>query len=272
MPAARSGLVADFVGANDENQATLVAMARWLADYSGTADAERVAATTKMHRDTEEIVAVNNEALEGIRDATLFWATAGQTRLAASAATSLPEWSARQALPCASGLILFEESVGSARFDISDPHSARVGVDGMLWRTREDDLLVVYLLSRFLGASYLRRPHGHNNTKALVLPVHWLTCDLSTVEQPHERSIEEASFLDLISALWLLIGQDRVTTTTTVEATTGRRPRQPPQQGTSASDNEFEHVIVVDLHRSQPAPVATRSNGGTAPTPVDSWG
>ncbi len=216
-------------------------------------DTEGYFATNESRRNYEEAAQITWEASEGARDATLYWATAGQTRLAASAARSLPEWSARQALPCPNGLILFEESVGTARLDAGSADSARVDVDGMLWRTREDDFLVVYLLSRSSEARL--QIAGHRAMKSPVSPVLWLLCELSFVEKPREREAEEGAFLDLIGALWLLIGQDRVTTTQEVE-TAKRRPRPAEEVvATISTSDEFERVVVIDLHQAQKAPV-----------------
>ncbi len=253
VPAARAGLMAEFHAVAETQLRQYHHAGEWLSNNAGTTDVDSVVRATADRAVAQELYGVNTEALEGAEVATLYWATSGQTRLAASAAVSLPAWSARQALPCPNGLILFEESVGSVRVDVQAADSPRVDVDGMLWRTREDDFLVVYLLSRYSGAGELRRARGVGEGKATVWPVTWLMCELSLVESPRERKSEEDSFLDLIGALWLLIGQDRVSTTETVE-TSKRRPRRRGSSSTGAED-EFERVVVVDLHRAQPAPV-----------------
>lgn len=198
----------------------------------------------------QRVAGFEQVAAETAANATLYWATAGQTRLAAGAARSLPDWSAGQAIPSQQGLMLFEEPIATINREHDDPQSPMVSVDAIMW-TNHTGPLILHWLSRsprHLGPE--RKVHYGNHT---VWPVNYLWCHINTVgAELDPRSPDAGGLTNLLGALWLLIGQDRVSTTE--EFTTNTRRSQSERATQAVDDGDYETVIIIDLHKAQPRP------------------
>lgn len=246
VPFVRAGVI-DRVGeafADSERHAQ--AAAEYLGNDSGLS-AERFAEIYQYKTSLQQLMGIQHVESEAASAATLYWATAGQTRLAAAASQTLPAWSVSEAVPSADGLILFEEVIGTTRRDVSAPDSPRVSVDGLLWTTQGGvGPMVVIQLTRDPMVQSV------DGAKYLVAGVNHLSCPLSVTEDPDQLAQDEEGVLQILGALWLLMGEERVCETTTL-TTRARRPARIASGG-SAGGGDFESVVVVDLHpRSVPA-------------------
>ena len=188
-------------------------------------------------------------AAEAAEQATLYWATAGQTRLAAAAARTLPEWSAGEAIPCPHGLMLFEEPIATVPRHHAEPNTPTVPVDGIMW-SRQDSHLLAWWMSRsarHLSPEYRPFFGGH-----AVWPLNYFIVNID--DAGHAEVLDAGGqyareLLQVLGSLWLLIGQERVSTTTQVET-----PHSPNTDGAGTPGvPEAESVIVIDVHRAQPA-------------------
>lgn len=195
---------------------------------------------------TRDLGGVTTRAQHAADSATMYWVTAGQARLAAAASQmQLPSWSPREVIPTPRGLMLFEEPLGTTLFG---EDSVSVPLDGLLWGIT-DRALTVTTLSRLKKHGYLRDSWWPSN--AVVYPIHHIERGMDLDDDADVSDVDRDGVLNVLAAIWLLMGQDRMSTVTStrVRAATGA-DRSP--NTTTASAGQDATVQVIDLHHSQP--------------------
>lgn len=216
---------------------------------STTADltAEQRSAGAEMIAWTRNVGGVTDRAQRAADSATMYWVTADQARLAAAAAAlELPSWSPREVIPAPRGLMLFEEPLGQTLFgDEPTP----VPLDGLLWGIT-DTALTVTTLSRLKKHGYLRDSWWPTN--GVVYPVHHIERGLDLDDDADVSAVDRDGVLNVLAALWLLMGQDRISTVTETRVRTTATAR--PKAAAAAAMQQDATVVVIDLHHAQPRP------------------
>lgn len=187
--------------------------------------------------------------------ATLYWVSSEMTQLALDAALDLPPWVPQAEAPATTGLILYEHPLPERspllpaeeawEANTAEHRRARATtMCGMMW-TCTDDSLTVWPVMKL-----------PQSTPPIIM-----TGILDTTV-PSTRPIEHypprwAGAMALLGTTWILMTQDKVTTTQPQEVTTGRDAAIRRRRTQSPA-----HVQVIDLRPMRHAPTEDTDQTG----------
>ena len=178
--------------------------------------------------------------------ADLYWASRDMTEFTASAAATLPEWTARAAMPSPSGFICWAKSPATTEFaSTHSPGIKEMYTDMTAWHIRDDGQLQI-----MVG---MRTDRAQQAANELGLQTPFLTAVAANIDPdaPIAGADEDGLVAPaaLLAAAWLLMSQEGVTDTRRLKLSRPKRAKQ--RNATPEPDSaSHEYVSLIELHHA----------------------
>lgn len=183
---------------------------------------------------------------EQLAHADLYWASRDMTDFTAAAATTLPEWTPRAAMPSPNGIICWAKPIGTTQFLSSNsPGVKEMHTDMTAWITRDNGRLDIIVGMRLDRAPEAARELGIHTP---FLDAIAASIDL---DEPVAGADEEglAAPAALLATAWLLMSQDGVTDHRRLKLLRNNRAHRPAESPDPA-DSSHEYVSLIELHNA----------------------
>ncbi len=192
----------------------------------------------------EQRIADLVDSRERLAHADLFWVSRDMTDFTAAAAATLPEWTARAAMPSPSGFICWAKPIGVTEFQAAyAPGVKEMHTDMTAWFTRDNgrlDIITGMRLDRYPQAA-----------RELGLRTPFLSAIAASIDpdEPFAGADEDGLVAPaaLLATAWLLMSQDGVTDHRRIKLSRKKRLQQRTET-TEASDSSHEYVSLIELH------------------------
>ena len=237
---------------------------RIAADRDEAADLRRRGqprAASRLDADIDDDV----HARAQLADADLFWVSRDMVDYALGAATTLPEWTPRAAMPSSSGLLCWAKPAAGFTLHWESGVTNQMPSDAMAWYLRKDGTLQVLGACRVDRNEALRRQLGVGNP--------FMVGDGGRIDPDaplRAQLIDERSvpLILVLGAAWLLMSQTTVATSRRIP------PPQARKAGNSAlraDASDRSAVSLIDLRRIAASPAEPAADGDRNRTYTHQW-